>query len=73
MIDLHDKTRHVVMMQTALDQSRQEGRRGVYLTTFAGLDAARRIYDSAGFTLVHEQRDRTGGTEVQEQRFEVIF
>ena len=51
----------------------EDGVRGIFLTTFAGLDAARRIYDSAGFVLVHEQHDRTWGTEVMEQRFELVF
>ncbi len=61
------------LMQTALAQAKADRARGVFLTTFAGLDAARRIYDSSGFTMVQERQDRTWGTEVLEQRFEVIF
>lgn len=61
------------MLQTALAQAQANSMKGVYLTTFAGLDAARRIYDSFGFRLVREQRDSTWGTDVLEQRFEVIF
>ena len=61
------------LIQTAIAQAREDGVRGIFLTTFAGLDAARRIYDSAGFVLVHEQHDRTWGTEVMEQRFELVF
>jgi GNAT superfamily N-acetyltransferase len=41
-----------------------------YLTTFEGLDPARRLYESVGFRLVKEQRDRTWGVEVNEQLFE---
>jgi GNAT superfamily N-acetyltransferase len=41
-----------------------------YLTTFAGLDHARKLYDGAGYRLVQEHRDRTWGVEVNEQLFE---
>ncbi|MEL7154655.1 MAG: GNAT family N-acetyltransferase, partial [Pseudomonadota bacterium] len=61
------------LMQTMLTQASADDMQGVYLTTFAGLDAARRIYDSFGFVLVHEASDTTWGTEVTEQRFELIF
>jgi GNAT superfamily N-acetyltransferase len=40
------------------------------LWTFEGLDAARHLYEKAGFGLVHPQRGRQWGTEVNEQRFE---
>ncbi len=42
----------------------------VYLTTFAGLDAARALYERAGFVLTHEQLDTTWGVAVREQTFE---
>jgi len=42
----------------------------IYLTTFDGLDAARRLYEHAGFRLVHEAFGDTWGTPVTEQRFE---
>jgi RimJ/RimL family protein N-acetyltransferase len=45
----------------------------VYLNTFAGLDAARRLYERAGFVLVHEQPDRSWGVVVHEQRFERVL
>ncbi|MEM7210786.1 MAG: GNAT family N-acetyltransferase [Pseudomonadota bacterium] len=61
------------LIETSLAQAKIDGMRGIFLTTFAGLDAARRIYESTGFALVHEQRDRTWGTEVMEQRFELVF
>jgi len=41
-----------------------------FLDTFAGLDAARRLYEAHGFALVAEAPDRTWGVEVTEQRFE---
>lgn len=42
----------------------------IYLTTFAGLDAARHLYESAGFTLVSETDAETWGRTVKEQLFE---
>ena len=41
-----------------------------YLTTFAGLDAARRLYERAGFRLVAESEAESWGRRVAEQRFE---
>lgn len=41
-----------------------------FLTTFRGLDAARKLYEASGFVLTHEQADSTWGTPVLEQRFE---
>lgn len=49
--------------------ARASGRPGIYLWTFAGLDAARRLYDDFGFRLVEEQAGETWGTRVTEQRF----
>jgi ribosomal protein S18 acetylase RimI-like enzyme len=40
------------------------------LTTFAGLDPARRLYERHGFTLVEESDAETWGVTVTEQRFE---
>lgn len=41
-----------------------------WLTTFAGLDAARSLYESVGFELTHEALDTTWGTPLREQRFD---
>jgi GNAT superfamily N-acetyltransferase len=57
----------------ALEFARGTGRSGVYLWTFAGLDAARRLYDEAGFRLVQEHPGSSWGTRVTEQRFELRF
>ena len=40
-----------------------------HLWTFAGLDAARHLYESHGFQLDHEGPGRQWGTAVTEQRF----
>ena len=61
------------LMARACDAARADGAAGIYLTTFAGLDAARRLYESYGFQLVHEAEDTTWGTPVREQRFEMRF
>ncbi len=40
-----------------------------WLTTFAGLDAARHLYETHGFRLVHEEVDTSWGSALTEQRF----
>ncbi len=57
------------MMQRAIDQiDRFAAGRG-WLTTFAGLDAARRLYEDFGFQLADERQDETWGDPVHEQLF----
>ena len=46
------------------------GHAKTYLWTFSGLDAARHLYESFGFRLVHEAPGAQWGTVVTEQRFE---
>jgi uncharacterized protein YhfF/GNAT superfamily N-acetyltransferase len=58
------------MIDAAMDFCRRTGSRSVYLTTFAGLDAARALYERQGFRLVAEADGATWGTTVREQRFE---
>lgn len=58
------------MIETAMAFCGRTGIRRTYLTTFAGLDAARSLYERAGFRLVHEARGRTWGRAATEQRFE---
>ncbi|HUL90741.1 MAG TPA: GNAT family N-acetyltransferase [Burkholderiales bacterium] len=59
------------LMRTALDFCQNAGHRHLYLTTFAGLDAARKLYERHGFVLTEERPDRTWGVEVTEQRFDL--
>ncbi len=42
----------------------------IFLRTFAGLDAARHLYEAFGFCLVSHQEGDRWGTRVVEQRFE---
>ena len=58
------------MIDAAMDFCRRAGHRSAYLTTFAGLDAARALYERQGFRLVAEADGETWGRTVREQRFE---
>lgn len=58
------------LLARALEFSDKCGYRTVHLWTFAGLDAARHLYESHDFKLVHENPGSQWGTVVREQRFE---
>jgi GNAT superfamily N-acetyltransferase len=58
------------LLDAAVDFCGSKGYRRIYLWTFEGLDAARHLYEMAGFRLVEEHRGSQWGTEVNEQRFE---
>lgn len=59
------------LLSSATDFCRQRGYRRVYLWTFAGLEAARHLYEKSGFQLVQQQRGSQWGAEVEEQCFEL--
>jgi GNAT superfamily N-acetyltransferase len=59
------------LMDAAVDFCRRKSYPRIYLWTFAGLHAARHLYEQAGFALVDEHRGTQWGTEVTEQRFEL--
>jgi GNAT superfamily N-acetyltransferase len=63
------------LMDAAIGFCRQQGFRRVYLTTFAGLDTARHLYEKFGFRLCGETdaRDLTGSATLVEQIFELIL
>ncbi len=61
------------LLDHALDFCRGRGFASVWLTTFAGLDAARRLYESAGFALEHEAPDTGYGAPVRGQRFRLVL
>lgn len=60
------------LMSAAMDFVKDRGIPKVYLTTFDGLNAARHLYEKAGFKLVQEQLESTWGRMIKEQRFEWI-
>ncbi len=59
------------LMRAAIDFCRSNTYPRVYLWTFEGLHAARRLYEKAGFALVEQHRGTQWGTAVTEQRFEL--
>jgi len=59
------------LMRAALAFCRNAGFRRVFLTTFAGLHAARALYERHGFVLADEHPDRSWGVDVLAQRFEL--
>lgn len=61
------------LIDKAIRFCRQSGFPRVYLWTFEGLDAARRLYERSGFSLVEQRKGRQWGTEVNEQRFELTL
>ena len=58
------------LIQRAVDFCRQCGSPTIFLWTFKGLEAARHLYESAGFRLVEQREGDQWGTAVTEQRFE---
>ena len=61
------------MLERALAFCRARGYPGLFLTTFAGLDAARHLYESVGFELVRELEEDQWGGGVREQHFALKF
>ena len=57
------------LLGQAVDFCRRAGHRSLYLWTFRGLEAARVLYEEAGFRLVEEKPDRQWGEQVLEQRY----
>jgi GNAT superfamily N-acetyltransferase len=62
------------LMDAAMAFCRAQGFRRVYLTTFAGLDTARHLYEKHGFVLCGEEdaADLTGDASLTEQIFEWV-
>ena len=58
------------LLHAALEHCETNDLRNVYLWTFKGLDAARHLYESVGFSLATESVGEQWGTVVTEQRFE---
>ena len=63
------------LLTTAMDFCRQKKYPRVYLTTFAGLDAAIHLYEKYGFRLIHEgdSSQLTGRADLIEQEFECLL
>ncbi len=59
------------LMSEAVDFCKGAGYSRIYLWTFAGLDAARHLYEKWGFSLKIEQEGEQWGKRVLEQMFEL--
>lgn len=57
------------LLDAALDFCRARSFAAIYLWTFAGLDIARKLYESRGFRLAEEKDAEDWGVRVREQRF----
>lgn len=57
------------LLDAALAFADARGHSETHLWTFAGLDAARRLYELSGFGLAEERLGAQWGREVREQRF----
>jgi GNAT superfamily N-acetyltransferase len=57
------------LIEAALDFCDRFGFSACQLWTFKGLDAARKLYESVGFKLVHEEDGHQWGSIVTEQQF----
>jgi GNAT superfamily N-acetyltransferase len=62
-----------LLVDKALLFCRRKHYRLVYLWTFEGLDAARHLYEKAGFKLVEQFSGTQWGPAVEEQRFELLL
>ena len=58
------------LIETAMDFCRRRHYPAVYLWTFAGLNAARHLYQKHGFVLTEENPGAGWGVTVNEQRYE---
>lgn len=61
------------LFELAMDFCRQKNYRRVYLHSFKGLEAARHLYQSAGFKLVESKTGDQWGTRVEEQCYEALL
>lgn len=61
------------LLDTAINFCNIKGYKTTYLWTFEGLNAARHLYEDAGFKLIKQQSGLQWGTEVNEQYFQLWY
>jgi GNAT superfamily N-acetyltransferase len=61
------------LLKEAIAFCRRANAHCIYLHSFAGLDAARHVYEKFGFVLREEKQDKTWGRVVTEQTFELLL
>jgi len=69
---LQDKGIGRALMNKAMKYCRERNYKKIYLWSFKGLHAARRLYEDMGFRLVRQQHGLQWGVEVEEQYFELV-
>ncbi|MBU1183592.1 MAG: GNAT family N-acetyltransferase [Proteobacteria bacterium] len=68
--EMHGKGLGRRLMTEAVSFCDRQAHRRIFLWTFAGLDAARHLYETFGFRLVSQGEGEQWGSRVVEQRFE---
>jgi GNAT superfamily N-acetyltransferase len=61
------------LLDTAINFCKIKGYKMIYLWTFEGLNAARHLYEDAGFRLIKQQIGLQWGNEVNEQYFQLWY
>lgn len=61
------------LIRAAIEFCRDAGYKKVFLWTFRGLEAARKLYEEAGFRLTEESEVDQWGSRITEQKFELVF
>jgi len=69
--ETHGRGTGRMLMREAVSFCKTANHGKIYLTTFAGLDPARHLYESFGFVLCEEWEDAHWGKPVMAQRFEL--
>ena len=59
------------LIKSAMDFCKRKGYQKIFLWTFEGLNAARHLYEEAGFQFIRQQNGVQWGTTVNEQYFEL--
>lgn len=59
------------LLRTAIDFCRTRNYSRIHLHTFEGLDAAKRLYEENGFSLIEQHKGMQWGMEVNEQTFQL--
>jgi GNAT superfamily N-acetyltransferase len=62
-----------ILAKKAVEFCRSAGHKSIYLWTFQGLEAARRIYEGEGFILTEEREVDQWGGLIKEQRFDLVL
>jgi GNAT superfamily N-acetyltransferase len=61
------------LLEKSIQFCKEVGYKRIFLWTFEGLEAARYLYESAGFRLCQEHEVRQWGQDIKEQRFDLTL